>query len=74
MRILGLTDLMGTEDLMAAGIKKAFPKAEVHYLGWPPSTGAILAKENLQIEKNGAKAGMPIPGIIEAVRDLIPRL
>ena len=74
MRILGLTDLMGTEELMAAGIKKAFPKAEVHYLGWPPSTGAILAKENLNIEKNGAEAGMPIPGIIQTVRDFDPQV
>ena len=73
MRILGLTDVLKEKDL-DKGVKEAFPEAEVRYLEWPAAAQGILSKENLNIEKNGAEVGMPIPGILEVVRDFDPEV
>ena len=73
MRILGLTDTLKEKDL-DKGVKEAFPNAEVRYLEWPAAALGILSKENLNIEKNGAEVGMPIPGILEVVRDFDPEV
>ena len=74
MRILGITDFLLKEELMDKGVKMAFPDAEVRYLRWPPATRDIFSKENLNIEKNGAEKGLPIPGILEIVGDFDPEV
>ena len=73
MRILGLTDILTQNDL-DKGVQEAFPEAEVRYLEWPAATQGVLAEENLNIENNGAEVGMPIPGILEVVRDFDPEV
>ena len=73
MRILGLTDILTQNDL-DKGVKEAFPEAEVRYLEWPAAAQGVLSEENLNIENKGAEAGMPIPGILEVVRDFDPEV
>ena len=74
MRILALTDMMVEQDLIDRGFKKGFPKAEMRYLRWPPATWDIFSKENMYIEKNGPEAGIPVPTILDVVRDFDPEV
>jgi len=74
MRILGITDFLLKEELLDKGVKTAFPDAEVRYIRWPPATRDIFSRENLNIEKNGAEKGLPVPGILEIVGDFDPEV
>ena len=74
MKILGLTELAISEQLMDKAIKQILPEAEVRYLKWPAPTPDVLTKENLNIEKNGPEVGMPIPGILEVIKEFNPEV
>ncbi|MDD5127374.1 MAG: 2-hydroxyacid dehydrogenase [Dehalococcoidales bacterium] len=74
MRILGLDDMSITRERMDKGIKAVFPDAEVRYLRWPPDNVEVLNRENLKIEKNGAEAGTPPPGIFELLQQFDPQV
>ncbi len=74
MRILGLTDILIKQDLMEKAIKKAFPGAAIQFIHWPPSNGDEFSRENLNMEKNGPEAGMPVPGILEVIKTFDPQV
>jgi D-3-phosphoglycerate dehydrogenase len=74
MKIVTLTDMRLTEEQMDVAIKNAFPDAKTRYLGWPPSNRDVFSRENLNIEKNGPEVGMPVPGILDTVREFDPEI
>ena len=74
MRILGLIDLSIKEDLMDKAVKEILPEAEVRYIKWPTPTPDVLTKENLNIEKNGPEAALPIPGLLELIKEFNPEV
>ena len=74
MRILVLLDMSTFKDRMDKGINETFPVAEVRYLTWPPDTLESFNRENLNIEKNGAEAGTPPPGIFEVLNEFDPEV
>jgi len=74
MRILGLDDMSITRERMDKGVREAFPDTEVRYLRWPPDTPEVFNRENQNIEKNGAEAGTPPPGIFEVLSEFDPEV
>jgi D-3-phosphoglycerate dehydrogenase len=74
MKILGLTDMVIKEEQLGKVLKETFPGAEVRYLRWPPTARDVFSKENLNIEKNGPEVGMPIPGIMEMIKEFDPEI
>jgi len=74
MKILGLTDMVIKEEQLGKVLKTAFPDAEMRYLQWPPAARDVFSKENLNIEKHGPEAGMPIPGIMEMISEFDPEV
>jgi D-3-phosphoglycerate dehydrogenase len=74
MRILGLTDMVIGEQQLGKVLNNTFPGAEVRYLKWPPTARDVFSKENLNIEKNGPEVGIPIPGILETIKEFDPEI
>jgi D-3-phosphoglycerate dehydrogenase len=74
MKILAITDMVIKEEQLGKVLKQTFPEAQVRYIAWPPSSRDIFSKENLNIEKNGPEVGMPIPGILETVKEFDPEI
>jgi D-3-phosphoglycerate dehydrogenase len=74
MKILGLTDMVIKEEQLGKVLKETFPKADVRFLQWPPTARDVFSKENLNIEKNGPEVGMPIPGIMEMIKEFDPEV
>jgi D-3-phosphoglycerate dehydrogenase len=74
MKILGITDILLPRELMEKGITQAFPQAEVRFLHWPPPNREVMSKENLNVEKNGPEVAMPVPGLLETVKEFDPEV
>jgi D-3-phosphoglycerate dehydrogenase len=74
MKILGITDSLIPQELMEKGIVKEFPQAQVRFLHWPPANRGAMSKENLNMEKHGPEVGMPVPGLLEAVKEFNPEV
>jgi D-3-phosphoglycerate dehydrogenase len=74
MRILGLLDRTTPKERLDKAIKAALPDAEVQYLTWPHDNLDSFMRDNLNIERNGAEAGTPPPGILDVVSKYDPQV